>query len=403
MSTINTILIKRRLESSLNTGLPTLSGGELAFSEKNHTLYYGGEYGTLEIAGSGAFVDISNAQTITAPKTFTELTTLSSVTFSSDSTIDLGSNLITNLAEPASSSDAATKNYVDIAASGASSSTNALSSEIYGYFVEKYETDAVELVGGLTVTSGITADNIHTTGDLLVTGDLTVLGDFSKLNTETTVTSAFSVVNTGSTTALTVEQTGSTDIAEFKDDGATALIIKDGGNVGIGTDAPNETLTVSGNISATGSIYSDGGVEISSGGGATTLYVEDGLVGINTETPNEALTVVGSISASVDIFARNGDFTGTMDIDGATTLGSTLDVTGATTFASTVSAQGAVTVDGATVVNNTLNVTGAVDFDSTLNVDGTSTFVGDISASADIVGVAGTSNIIGFIIDGGSF
>ena len=358
----NTIQIKRRLQGSLNTGIPTLSGGELAYNEQTNELYYGGEFGTLTIAGSGAFVDRTTAQTISGDKTFIDLTTLGSTTFSTGATIDAGGNVIGNLAVPSLSSDAATKDYVDTASSNLTSALTSLSAEVYNNFVEKTESEAVVLNGGLTVTNGITADTFYASsnaevgGHLTVTGNLSVLGTQTVINTQTINISGTStqidVINNGTGTGITVNQTGAQDVAEFKDDGTTALIIKDGGNVGIGTNAPNEKLTVSGNISATGTIYADGGLSVDGGGLTTTLWVEDGLVGINTETPNEALTVVGSISASQNIFAVNGDFTGTLDADGATTLGSTLYVTNAATFASSVSAAGSLTVDSdATIID----------------------------------------------------
>jgi ethanolamine utilization microcompartment shell protein EutS len=393
----NTIQIKRRLQGSLNTGIPTLSGGELAYNEKTDELYYGGEFGTLTIAGSGAFVDRATAQTISGYKTFSGLTTLSSTTFSAGSIIDAGNNTITNVLDPVNAQDVATRNYVDTASSNITSALTSLSAEVYNNFVEKIESEAVALNGGLTVTNGISSDSVKTSGNvevggnLTVTGDFTVLGDISTLETTTSVTSAFSITNAGSTTALVVNQTGSTNIAEFQDDGATAFIIVDGGNVGVGTATPNEKLTVVGNISATGTIYADSGLLVNGGGVDTTLYVEDGLVGINTETPNEALTVVGNISASQNIYAVNGDFTGTLDADGATTLGSTLYVTNAATFASSVSAAGAVDFD------LTLDVVGATTLQSTLDVTSTATFFADIS------GQAGVSYINDFIIDGGSF
>lgn len=443
----NTILIKRRLPGGLAGAPASLSGGELAFNEVDSTLYYGSSAGVISIAGDGAFVNRTSDQTVSGNKTFLGSTTLSSTTFSLDSTLDFGANVLTNLGTPVNDADAATKLYVDDVAGEASTATADLSAEVYNTFVKLTDDRAVDLSGGLTVSSGISADTITTTGNanvgghLTVTGNLSVLGTQTVVNTETINISGTStqidVVNNGTATGVTVNQTGDQDVAEFKDDGNTALIIKggatDGGYVGIGTATPNEKLTVAGNLSASGTIYGASGLEVSSGGGSTTLYVENGKVGVNTETPNEAFTVIGTISATEDIFARNADFTGTLDVDGATTLGSTLYVTDAATFASSVSAAGAVDFDstldvvgattlqstldvsGATVINNSLSATGAVEFDSTLdvvggvtlsdnlNVAGTSTLTGNVSAGANVYGVAGTSLLVDFIVDGGTF
>jgi hypothetical protein len=403
MSTINTILIKRRLSSSPLDTIPVLSGGELAFSEKNNTLYYGASSGTIEIGGDGAFVSRTLSQTISGDKTFFGLTTLSSTTFSTGSLIDAGGNVIGNLSVPVLSADAATKKYVDdlsstVAQDFVDRSTNQDVSGSKTFFDVSTFKSQVNLEKGLSVTEGVSANsyninsdividssknasfaNIDASGHLTVQGDLTVYGNSTTIETIVTVASAFSVTNTGSGPALSVTQTGANDIASFLDDSTTALIIKDGGNVGINVANPNERLTVSGNISATGNIYANGELFVDGGGVNTTFYVEDGKVGINTETPNEALTVSGNISATQNIFAVNGDFTGTLDADGATTLGSTLNVTSNATFASTVSAVGAVTLD------------------NTLYVSQNSTFFANIS------GQAGVSSLIDFIIDGGSF
>ena len=403
----NIIRIKRRLpDSGLGLALPSLSGGELAFNEINSTLYYGASSasGTSAIAIGGA-------------GTFATNTLVNTLTSDLQTQID-----------------------------GINTGTDNLSSHVDTYFVEKIESDAVTLNGGLTVASGLNTDTLDATGNASIGGDLTITGSLSVLgtqvivNTETINISGTStqidVVNNGTGTGITVNQTGNQDVAEFKDDGATAFIIKDGGNVGVGTATPNEKLTVSGNISATGTIYADGGLSVDGGGLTTTLWVEDGKVGINTETPNEALTVVGNISASQNIFAVNGDFTGTLDADGATTLGSTLYVTNAATFASSVSAAGAVDfnstldvvgattlqstldVTGATVINNSLSATGAVEFDSTLTVDGVVTINNNLvvtgtssldngsittDGSGTITGTIDQSQIVNFIIDGGSF
>lgn len=370
----NTILIKRRVSGA--AGAPSaLSGGELAFNEVDSTLYYGSSAGVISIAGDGAFVNRTSDQTILGDKTFLGSTTLSSTTFSSNSDLDFGGNILTNIGTPISATDAATKQYVDEVANSSTTATDDLSAEVYNTFVKLTDDRAVDLSGGLTVSSGISADTVVTTGNadiggnLTVTGDLVVLGETTTIETTTTMTSAFTVTNAGSGPALTVTQTGATDVAAFYDgdEAHVALIIKDGGNVGIGTDAPNEKLTVVGNISATGTIYSDGGMEISSGGGDTTLFIEDGKVGINTEAPNEALTVVGSVSATEDIYAVNSVFTGTLDVDGGATFGSALSAAG------------------------------------NLTIDGTSSLVGAVTLSDNLSGNGTSSTISGFILDGGSF
>lgn len=74
----NTIRIKRR-DSSGGSGAPTsLENAELAFNEASNILYYGTGTGgaggsatsVIAIAGNGAFVDLSNNQTIGGTKTF---------------------------------------------------------------------------------------------------------------------------------------------------------------------------------------------------------------------------------------------------------------------------------------------------------------------------------------------
>jgi hypothetical protein len=77
----NTIRIKRRANGG-GAGAPaSLANAELAFNEQTNVLYYGtgtgGAGGTatsvIPIAGTGAFVDLSNAQTIGGVKTFTSV------------------------------------------------------------------------------------------------------------------------------------------------------------------------------------------------------------------------------------------------------------------------------------------------------------------------------------------
>jgi hypothetical protein len=240
----NTILIKRRLATSLFDTIPVLSGGELAFSEKNNTLYYGSEAGTLLIGGTGAFVDRTTAQTIAGDKTFSGSTILSSATFSSNSVVDLGGNKIINVGTPLSANHVATKQYVDD-----------LRSTVTGDFVDR--TTAQVVSGAKTFF-----DDAFFRQNLTITGNLSVLGESTVIETTIAATSAISITNAGSGPALMVTQTGANDIATFYDDSNTALIIKDGGNIGIGLSSPGEKLTVSGNVSASGNIFGVNGTFI---------------------------------------------------------------------------------------------------------------------------------------------
>ena len=70
-------------------------------------------------------------------------------------------------------------------------------------------------------------------------------------------TSALSVVNNGTGPALFVKQEGAEPIAHFIDANGDDIVFADNGFVGVGTFTPNEKLTVVGDISSTGSVYSD--------------------------------------------------------------------------------------------------------------------------------------------------
>ena len=94
-------------------------------------------------------------------------------------------------------------------------------------------------------------------GNLLVVGNLSALGEFSYIDTVVSVTSALSVVNTGTGPALTVWQYGDQPIARFIDkNDSCSLLLEDDGRISMNTCnlEPGIGLSINLNISATRSL-----------------------------------------------------------------------------------------------------------------------------------------------------
>jgi len=102
-------------------------------------------------------------------------------------------------------------------------------------------------------------------GNLTITGNLTATGSSYFTNTIFSATSALSVVHVGEGPAVWVGNNGTGDIASFYDIDTGVEVLHVGGdngtfpNVGIKTSTPNKTLTVSGEISASNTIWDSNG------------------------------------------------------------------------------------------------------------------------------------------------
>jgi hypothetical protein len=98
---------------------------------------------------------------------------------------------------------------------------------LVGYIgVQEQKYPVVALKNGLS--AGLfTAQNLLVTEDTTIRGNLSVLGSQSVFETIVSVTSALSVVNTGTGPALTVKQTGAQPIALFLDDNNNTFRIDD--------------------------------------------------------------------------------------------------------------------------------------------------------------------------------
>ena len=93
---------------------------------------------------------------------------------------------------------------------------------------------------------------LHVVGDARIQGDLTVNGTVTQIDTDVATTERLEITNDGTGPAIIVNQQGAQPIADFQDDGATALYIEDGGNVGLGLNNPDKKLHIFDSYAATG-------------------------------------------------------------------------------------------------------------------------------------------------------
>jgi len=87
---------------------------------------------------------------------------------------------------------------------------------------------------------------VRVIGDLQVDGSINFTGTFIRTDTNVDVTTQLDISNAGTGPALIVTQHGANDIMKVVDDTTVVMMVKDGGNIGIGTDSPTKTLDVNG-------------------------------------------------------------------------------------------------------------------------------------------------------------
>jgi hypothetical protein len=275
----NTIRIKRR--GSGNAGAPgSLENAELAYNEVDDVLYYGkgtgGAGGTATtvqaIAGTGAYVALSGAQTITGNKDFT------------------GTVIVPT---PTANTHAATKLYVDTAISGV---TGAIT--VAG---DSGSSQTISLNDTLTISGGTGLSSIASTTDTLTINlDSTSVtaGSYGNANTIATFTvDAQGRLTAAGNSAVSILSTQVSDFAESVQDAANTFVIAGTGITKSYDDEANTlTITNAGVVSITGTSneITVSGTGLDPYTGAVTIGLPDNVTIGNTLTVTGDLIVNGN-------------------------------------------------------------------------------------------------------------
>jgi hypothetical protein len=263
MSQINTILIKRR--TSGQPGAPTsLSGGELAFNEVNSVLYYGSQNGVIPIGGSGEYATNSLVSSVSTNLIHSTNSLVSSVS------ADLSSQIGT----------------LDLRVTNEVSTLNSTVASVSSTLDAKIDAQIAAVID-------FAPDALNTLNELA-----SALGDDQNFASNLVTT----LGNVNSTVA-SVSATLTSNVSEIS---GNYLDKRTGG-------------TINGNLNVNNKITAISGLEVFANSGSTTFFVSSGVVGINTKTPNEALTVSGNISASGLIYGDGSRLTGIVAGDTAAT------------------------------------------------------------------------------------
>ena len=335
----NTIRIKRR--ASGNAGAPgSLENAELAYNEVDDVLYYGkgtggagGTATTVEaIAGAGAYVALSGAQTITGNKTFS------------------GTTIV---ATPTANTHAATKLYVDQSVSAVSGSITVAG--------DSGTSQTVSLSDTLTISGGTGLSSIASATDTLT------------INLDNTAVTAATYGNASAVGTFTVDAQGrlsnavSTSIsitASQVSDRATNLVTGLTGtanqiavsNSGVGavTISLPADVTISNTLTITGDLVVNGNTTTLN---TATLTVEDkNVVLANVATPTNTtadgagLTVLGSTDKTFNWVNATAAWTSSEDLNLLT--GKVYEIAGTSVLSNTTLGSG--------ITNSSLTTLGTI-------------------------------------------
>ena len=185
--------------------------------------------------------------------------------------------------------------------------------------------DAARLPATATFAGAVSVQGQFVGSNVRILGNLELFGSNVLVFSQEIVSSNVVITNAGTGPALYVEQRGAQDVANFVDDGVSALRVWDGGSVSVGGGAKSAyALDVSGALRATGlagACITDLTNVVSSAVAASATAVKGAY-----DLANTALSAAGAA-----LSAAGGAVTGALVVgrSGAPTAGYVLDVSGA--------------------------------------------------------------------------
>jgi len=337
-----------RIKRSTGSSAPSssdLANAELAFTEGNDILYYGeGTSGSnaasvIKIGGSGAFCDLTTAQTLAGNKTFSN-----NVTVTGNLTVNGTTTTV------ATTNTTLEDNLLELN-SGAGSNANDC-----GLLIERGSTGDNAFIGWDEsvdkFTIGTTTDTASTTGNLTVSTGTLVAALEGNASTATALATGRTIGMTGDVVWTSASFTGSGNVT------GTATIQADAVDMAM--------LNVSGTASSSTYLRGDGAWTALSG--TDTTYSISCVDGDNSDEEKIRLTAGGDGSGTDDVVleagtglsvARSGDkitFTNTVsDTNTTYSAGSGLSLSGTTFSVDTLNQNTTGTAAIATSITATAN------------------------------------------------
>ena len=341
-SIFGSVISNNTITGSQISNAATISGIQIAY----------GSISASQITNNSVFVDLTNSQTISGVKTFSNGMVSSGISATGNIALNTASNIV---------STSGNINLIPLSSSG---------------------------------------NTVYISGNLQVAGMTSLYGNVTVTSTVLQVTEELDISSSSIDTAFKVTQTGITgNIAVFNNSSNTGMIINNNGNVGIGSQSPTAALDVSGAGKFSGLLTATNGFTVNSG---TVTFQNNSISGNAIKNNNitgsqisNSATISGIQIASQTISSTNilnNTITGSQISNSATISGIQI------AFGSISAAQ--ITFSGTTNYLTKYSSSSAIAASSILYDNGTNIGIGSTvpRAKLDVVGSIMTNTAGGSVV-----